>query len=58
MKFFFGILQDFWLKNLEDLFYYELPYFYRTMYICSNSKHVVHGHFKIIQNYVNNKIKN
>ena len=50
MKFFFGIL--------EDLFYYELPYFYRTMYICSNSKHVVHGHFKIIQNYVNNKIKN
>ena len=27
------------------------------MYICSNSKKVVHGPFKTIQNYVNNKIK-
>ena len=26
------------------------------MYICSNSKYVVEGLFKIIQNYVNNKI--
>ena len=26
-----------------------------SLYICSNSKYVVHGLFKIIQNYVNNK---
>ena len=29
-----------------------------SLYICSNSKYVVHGLFKIIQNYVNNKINN
>ena len=29
-----------------------------SLYICSNSKYVVHGLFKIIQIYVNNKINN
>ena len=29
-----------------------------SLYICSNSKYVVHGLFKIIQNYVNNEINN
>ena len=29
-----------------------------SLYICSNSKYVVQGIFKIIHNYVNNKINN
>ena len=29
-----------------------------SSYICSINKYVVHGLFKIIQNYVNNKINN
>ena len=27
-----------------------------SLYICNNNEYVVHGLFKIIQNYVNNKI--
>ena len=27
-----------------------------SLYICSNSKYVVHGPFKILQNYIKNKI--
>ena len=46
MNFFWGIFQGFCLKVSEDIFY-------RTP-----SKKLVHGLFRIIQNYVNNKISN
>ena len=44
----------------EDLFYHGTSMLLQntSLYICSNSKYVVHGLFKIIQNYVNNKINN
>ena len=44
----------------EDFFYHGTSMLLQntSLYICSNSKYVVHGLFKIIQNYVNNKINN
>ena len=48
INFFLNIFQALCLKVSED-------FFHRT-YICSNSKYVVHGLLKIIQNYVYNKI--
>ena len=43
----------------EDFFYHGTSMLLQntSLYICSNSKYVVHGLFKIIQNYVNNKIR-
>ena len=60
MNFFLGIFQKFCLKVPEDFFYHGTSMVFQntSLYICSNSKYVVHGLFKIIQNYVNNKINN
>ena len=60
MKSFLGTFLRFCLKVLEDFFYHGTFVFLQntSLYIRSNNKHVVHRLFKIIQNYVNNKINN
>ena len=60
MNFFLGIFQQFCLKVLEYLFCQGTFILLQntSLYICSNSKYVVRGLFKIIQNYVNDKIVN
>ena len=64
LGFFLGIFQEFCLKVPEDFFHHSFNFHAFTehllvsLYICSNGKYVVHGLFKIIQNYVNNKINN
>ena len=60
MNFFLGIFQGFYLKVSEDFFYNGTSILLQNafFYICSNSKYVVHGLFKTIQNHVNNKINN
>ena len=52
--------QRFCLKVSEDFFYHGTSMLLQStsLYICSNSKYVVHELFKIIQNYVNNNINN
>ena len=52
MKFCWGIFQGFVWKFQNTSFTEHLPY------ICDITKYVVLGLFKIIQNYVNNKINN
>ena len=54
LNFFLGIFQGFCLKVLEDLFH-RIPLY---IFLPGNNKKVVHGVFKIIQNFVNNKINN
>ena len=49
-----GIFQGFCLKVSED-FFHRTP---SCIFLVANSKKVVHGLFKIIQNFVNNKINN
>ena len=49
---FLGIFQGFCLKVSEDLFHI-IPLY---IFLVANSKEVVHGLFKIIQNFVDNKI--
>ena len=60
INFFLVIFQGYCLKVSEDFFYHGTSMHLQStsLYICSNSKYVVHGLFKIIQNYVNNKINN
>ena len=60
MNFFLGILQGFSLKVPEDFFHHGISMLLQNtpLYICSDSKYVVHSLFKIIQNYVNTKINN
>ena len=50
MKFFLGIFQEFFLKVPKGFFYYGTFILLQNMslHICSNSKYVVHGLFKII----------
>ena len=49
----------FCLKVSEDFFYHGTSMLLQniSLYVCSNNNYVVHGLFKIIQNYVKNKIK-
>ena len=54
INFFLGIFQGFCLKVSED-FFHRTP---SCIFLVANSKKVVHGLFKIIQNFVNNKINN
>ena len=54
INFCLGIFQGFCLKVSEDLFH-RIPLY---IFLVANSKKVVHGLFKIIQNFVNNKINN
>ena len=60
MNFFLVILQGFSLKVLEDFFHHGTSMLLQntSFYIGSDSKYIVHSLFKIIQNYVNNKINN
>ena len=60
MNSFLGTFLRFCLKVSEDFFYHGTFVFLQntSLYIRSNNKHVVHRLFKIIQNYVNNKINN
>ena len=48
MNFFLGIFQGFYLKVSEDFFYHGTSMLLQniSLYICSNSKCVVHGFFK------------
>ena len=57
---FLGIFKRFSEKVSEDFFYHGTSVLLQntSFYICSNSKYVVHGLFKIIKNYINNKINN
>ena len=50
----------FYLKFSEDFFYDVTSMLLQntSLHICSNSKYVVDGLFKIIQNYVSNKVNN
>ena len=54
MDFFLGIFQRFCLKVSEDFYHRRPP----SIFVVVNSKQVVHGLFKMIQNNINNKINN